>query len=77
MSPLPLEGVRVADLTHALAGSFCTQQLHLLGADVVKVEPPAGDDFRERPAVFLAPLVPSHDKNFDWFFFLDAVGLAL
>lgn len=54
MSPLPLAGVAVADLTHALSGSFCTQQLHLLGAEVVKVEPPAGDDFRERPTTFAA-----------------------
>jgi CoA:oxalate CoA-transferase len=52
---LPLDDVKVVDLTHALAGSFCTQQLHLLGADVVKVEPPGtGDDFRERPATFAA-----------------------
>jgi len=52
---LPLDDLRVVDLTHALAGSFCTQQLHLLGADVVKVEPPGtGDDFRERPATFAA-----------------------
>jgi CoA:oxalate CoA-transferase len=51
----PLAGVRVADLTHALAGSFCTHQLQLLGADVIKVEPPGtGDDFRERPAAFAA-----------------------
>jgi len=54
MTRLPLDGIRVADLTHALSGAFCTQQLHLLGADVVKVEPPVGDDFRERPAVFAA-----------------------
>jgi CoA:oxalate CoA-transferase len=52
---LPLDGVKVVDLTHALSGSFCTQQLHLLGADVVKIEPPGtGDDFRERPATFAA-----------------------
>jgi CoA:oxalate CoA-transferase len=43
-----LEGVRVLDLTHALAGPFCTYHLRLLGADVVKVERPrVGDDFRD------------------------------
>ena len=43
----PLEGVTVVDLTHALAGPFCTYQLMLLGATVIKVENPGvGDDFR-------------------------------
>lgn len=55
MTELPLAGVRVIDLTHALAGSFCTHHLQLLGAEVTKVEPPGtGDDFRERPATFAA-----------------------
>lgn len=51
----PLAGVKVVDLTHALAGPFCTHHLQLLGADVVKVEAPGdGDDFRARPGIFAA-----------------------
>src|SRR5262245_60290838 len=41
-----LAGLKVIDLSRVLAGPYCTQILGDHGADVVKVEPPSGDETR-------------------------------
>ena len=51
----PLAGLRVIDMTRALAGPFCTLILAALGADVIKIEEPGGGDIARNNAPFLGP----------------------
>ena len=51
----PLTGIRVIDMTYALAGPFCTLLLAGLGAEVIKVEAPSGGDLARANPPFLGP----------------------
>jgi CoA:oxalate CoA-transferase len=55
----PLAGVRILDLTRVLAGPYCTMLLADLGAEVVKVERPCGDDARQ-----FGPFLPSGESAY-------------
>ncbi len=46
MGKAPLDGLRVLDVTQVMAGPYCAMLLCDMGADVIKVEPPAGDSSR-------------------------------
>jgi crotonobetainyl-CoA:carnitine CoA-transferase CaiB-like acyl-CoA transferase len=51
---LPLAGIRVVDLSRVLSGPFATMTLGDLGAEVIKIEPPQGDDTRRWGPPFVA-----------------------
>ena len=62
MASGPFDGIRVLEFCQVVAGPVIGQFLADLGADVVKVEPPGGDNFRRTGSV-----VPGTSKSFQWY----------
>ena len=60
MSSLPLEGIRVLDLSRLLPGPFCTMLLADMGAEVIKVEEPQKGDYNR----FWPPIKKSNSGYF-------------
>ena len=61
MGDLPLAGTRILDLTRLLPGAFCTMLLAGMGADVIKIEEPAGGDYMR----WTPPLVDGQSALFN------------
>lgn len=62
---MPLAGVRVLDLSRVLAGPFCGSLLAHLGAEVIKVESPQGDEIRAWPPFGRGTSSPFQSINFN------------
>ena len=67
--PQPLSDIRIVDLTHGIAGPYCTKLLADFGADVIKVERPDSGDYARSLGPF--PNDAPHPERSGLFLFLN------
>ncbi len=67
-----LNGIRVLDFSHFLAGPFCAMLLASMGAEVIRVEPPGGGLDRE-----VGPYAPTGESMIAWHFGCEKKGITL
>jgi len=65
-APTPLDDLRVVEISDRIAGAYCGKLLVDAGADVVKVEPPAGDPLRRFTATGAVPRAGSDSPLFSY-----------
>ena len=70
--PKVLEGIKVLDFTRYIAGPYCGMLLAVMGADVIRVEPPGGEIDRD-----IGPYAPTGEGMYPWQYCCNKRGITL
>lgn len=67
-----LDGIRVLDFSHFIAGPYCAMLLGAMGAEVIRVEPPQGSLDRD-----IGPYAPNGQGMYPWHYCCNKKGITL